>query len=149
MLSGLMNGRTGRMALWGVCVCVCVCGRSGRVAWRWRWQSTSQSEAPKIKTSGLRAESPWEEKGPSGVNCVAVNLHVGSCGEMELLVGGEGRPSCPCHTCAWAVRNPPGPVVAAGDSHPYMTPGKTIALTIWTFAASWCLCFLICYLDLS
>ena len=34
-------------------------------------------------------------------------------------------------------------------SHPYMTPGKTIALTIWTFAASWCLCFLICYLDLS
>ena len=34
-------------------------------------------------------------------------------------------------------------------SHPYMIPGKTIALTIWTLAASWCLCFLICYLDLS
>ena len=34
-------------------------------------------------------------------------------------------------------------------SHPYMTLGKTIALTIWTFAASWCLCVLICYLGLS
>ena len=28
-------------------------------------------------------------------------------------------------------------------SHPYMTTGKTIALTIWTFAGKWCLCFLI------
>ena len=28
-------------------------------------------------------------------------------------------------------------------SHPYMTAGKTIALTIWIFLAKWCLCFLI------
>ena len=28
-------------------------------------------------------------------------------------------------------------------SHPYMTTGKTIALTIWTFAGKCCLCFLI------
>ena len=34
-------------------------------------------------------------------------------------------------------------------SHPYMTTGKTIALTIWTFLAKWCLCFLIHCLDLS
>ena len=27
-------------------------------------------------------------------------------------------------------------------SHPYMTTGKTIALTIWTFSVKWCLCFL-------
>ena len=27
-------------------------------------------------------------------------------------------------------------------SHPHMTVGKTIALTIWTFVAKWCLCFL-------
>ena len=33
-------------------------------------------------------------------------------------------------------------------SHPYMTTGKTIALTIWTFVAKWCLCFLICCLGL-
>ena len=29
------------------------------------------------------------------------------------------------------------------DSHPYMTTGKSIALTIHTFMAKWCLCFLI------
>ena len=34
-------------------------------------------------------------------------------------------------------------------SHPYMTTGKTIALTRWTFVSKLCLCFLICYLDLS
>ena len=34
-------------------------------------------------------------------------------------------------------------------SHLYMTPGKTIALTIWTFVANWCLCFLIRYLGFS
>ena len=28
-------------------------------------------------------------------------------------------------------------------SHLYMTTGKTIALTIWSFVAKWCLCFLI------
>ena len=28
-------------------------------------------------------------------------------------------------------------------SHPYMTAGKTTALTIWTLLANWCLCFLI------
>ena len=32
-------------------------------------------------------------------------------------------------------------------SHPYMTTGKTIALTRWT-SARWCLCFLICCLGL-
>ena len=31
-------------------------------------------------------------------------------------------------------------------SHPYMTTGKTIALTRWNFLPKWCLCFLICYL---
>ena len=31
-------------------------------------------------------------------------------------------------------------------SHPYMTTGKTIALTRWIFLAKKCLCFLICYL---
>ena len=34
-------------------------------------------------------------------------------------------------------------------SHPYMTAGKTIALTIQTFFAKWCLCFWICCLDWS
>ena len=34
-------------------------------------------------------------------------------------------------------------------SHPYMTTGKTIALTIWIFLAKWCLYFLICCLHLS
>ena len=33
--------------------------------------------------------------------------------------------------------------------HPYMTTGKTTALTIWSFLAKWCLCFLIHCLDLS
>ena len=33
-------------------------------------------------------------------------------------------------------------------SHPYMTTGKIIALTIWTLSAKWCLCFLICCLGL-
>ena len=33
--------------------------------------------------------------------------------------------------------------------HPYMTTGKTIALTIWTFSVKWCLCFLIWCLGLS
>ena len=33
--------------------------------------------------------------------------------------------------------------------HPYITTGKTIALTIWTWSAKWCLCFLICCLVLS
>ena len=28
-------------------------------------------------------------------------------------------------------------------SYPYVTSGKTITLTLWTFAARWCLCFLI------
>ena len=28
-------------------------------------------------------------------------------------------------------------------SYPYMTTGKTIALTIWTFVGKWCLCFFI------
>ena len=31
-------------------------------------------------------------------------------------------------------------------SHPYMTTGKTIALTIRTFVGNQCLCFLICFL---
>ena len=31
-------------------------------------------------------------------------------------------------------------------SHPYMTTGKTIALTRWTFVGKVCLCFSICYL---
>ena len=35
-------------------------------------------------------------------------------------------------------------------SHPYMTTGKTIALTmVWHLSAIWCLCFLICCLSLS
>ena len=34
-------------------------------------------------------------------------------------------------------------------SHPYMTTGKTIALTIQTFVTKGCLCFLICCLGLS
>ena len=34
-------------------------------------------------------------------------------------------------------------------SHPYMTTGKTIALTRQTFLAKWCLCFLICCLGWS
>ena len=34
-------------------------------------------------------------------------------------------------------------------SHPYMTTGKTIALTRWTFVSKVCLCFLICYLGWS
>ena len=34
-------------------------------------------------------------------------------------------------------------------SHPYMTTGKTIALTIQTLLAKWCLCFLIHCLGLS
>ena len=34
-------------------------------------------------------------------------------------------------------------------SHPYMTTGKTIDLTIGPLLAKWCLCFLICCLDLS
>ena len=34
--------------------------------------------------------------------------------------------------------------------HLYMTTGKTIAWTIWTFVSKeWCLCFLMCYLGLS
>ena len=32
---------------------------------------------------------------------------------------------------------------------PYMTTGKTIALTRRTFSTKWCLCFLICYLGWS
>ena len=34
-------------------------------------------------------------------------------------------------------------------SHPYMTAGKTIAVTRWTLSAKKCLCFLICCLGLS
>ena len=34
-------------------------------------------------------------------------------------------------------------------SHPYMTRGKTIALTRWTFAGKVILCFWICYLGWS
>ena len=34
-------------------------------------------------------------------------------------------------------------------SHQYMTPGKTIASTIWILLAKWCLCFLICCLGWS
>ena len=34
-------------------------------------------------------------------------------------------------------------------SHPYITTGKTIVLTIWTLLAKWCLCFLIRCLGLS
>ena len=34
-------------------------------------------------------------------------------------------------------------------SYPYMTTGKTIALTLRTLSAKWCLCFLICCLDFS
>ena len=34
-------------------------------------------------------------------------------------------------------------------SHPHMTTGKTIALTIQTFSVKWCLCFLIHCLGLS
>ena len=34
-------------------------------------------------------------------------------------------------------------------SHPYVTTGKTIALTRWTFVGKVCLCFLICCLDSS
>ena len=34
-------------------------------------------------------------------------------------------------------------------SHPYMTTGKTMALTRWTFVGKECLCFLICCLGWS
>ena len=34
-------------------------------------------------------------------------------------------------------------------SHPFMTNGKTIALTRWTFVGKECLCFLICCLGWS
>ena len=34
-------------------------------------------------------------------------------------------------------------------SNPYMTTGKTIVLTIWTFLSKWCPCFLIRCLGLS
>ena len=34
-------------------------------------------------------------------------------------------------------------------SHPYLTTGKTIVLTIWSLLARWCLCFLVCCSDLS
>ena len=35
------------------------------------------------------------------------------------------------------------------NSHPYVSTGKTIALTRWTFAAKWCLCLFIHSLALS
>ena len=35
------------------------------------------------------------------------------------------------------------------NSHPHVTTGKTVAFTIWTLLAKWCLCFLIRCLDLS
>ena len=34
-------------------------------------------------------------------------------------------------------------------SQQYMTTGRTMAITIWTFVDKWCLCFLICCLGLS
>ena len=34
-------------------------------------------------------------------------------------------------------------------SYPYMTTGKTIALTLRPLSAEWCSCFLVCYLGLS
>ena len=34
-------------------------------------------------------------------------------------------------------------------SHPYMTTGKTIVWLYWPLSTKWCLCFLICCLDLS
>ena len=34
-------------------------------------------------------------------------------------------------------------------SHPYMTTGKTIVLTIWALSVKQCLCFLICCLGFS
>ena len=34
-------------------------------------------------------------------------------------------------------------------SHPYMTTWKTVALTIWTLSAKYCLCFSICCVDWS
>ena len=34
-------------------------------------------------------------------------------------------------------------------SHPYMTGGKPVALTIWTFVPGWCFCFLTWCLGLS
>ena len=34
-------------------------------------------------------------------------------------------------------------------AHPFMTTGKTIALTIWTLLAKYSLCFLMCLLGLS
>ena len=34
-------------------------------------------------------------------------------------------------------------------SHPYMTTGKTTALTKWTLLVKYCLCFWICYLGWS
>ena len=39
-------------------------------------------------------------------------------------------------------------MVQLSHPYPYMTTGKTIALTIWTLAAKWNLCFLICCLGL-
>ena len=39
-------------------------------------------------------------------------------------------------------------VFMAQPSHPYMTTGETIALTIGTFLEKWCLCFLICCIGL-
>ena len=50
------------------------------------------------------------------------------------------------------IKNPPAKAEDAGSipgSHLYMTPGKTIALTIWTLLINRCLCFLICCLGLS
>ena len=37
------------------------------------------------------------------------------------------------------------PFITVQLSHPYMTTGKTISLTRWTFVAKVCLCFSICY----
>ena len=41
------------------------------------------------------------------------------------------------------------PFLMVQFSHPHLTIGKTIALTIWPFVSKWCLCFLICCLGLS
>ena len=97
------------------------------IRWPKHW-SFSFSISPFSEYSGLIS---------FGIDWLALHTVQGTL--KSLLQHHSSKPSILQHSAFFIVQL----------SHPYMTTGKTIALTIWTFVGKVSLCFLICCLGWS
>ena len=102
-------------------------------------ESTLRMRWPKYWSFSFSISPSIEHPGPISSRMDWLDLLVAQGTLKSLLKHHSSKASILWHSAFFTVQL----------SHPYMTTGKTIALTRWTFVGKVCLCFLICYLGWS